>query len=90
MPAITRWSRSSVCSGRAAFSSGRRSAGGSGQASGPSDAIDLLVLERVGAQELDPRRLLGAELAQAQLAGAWVEIRTSSREVRSRGPARLS
>ena len=71
MPAMTRWSRSSVCSGRGAFSSGAQVVGRlAARPPGPSVAIDLVVVERVGAQQLHPRRLLRAELAQAQLAPA--------------------
>ena len=68
MPAIVRWSRSSVCSGRGASSS---SFSRSRRRVGPRFRAELgerlVLLELPGAQQLDPGGLLGAELAQAQL-----------------------
>ena len=69
MPAITRWSRSTACSGRAPCgASSSASGGGSGHASGPSLATASSSLDGRRVEQLDPCRLLGPELAQAQLA----------------------
>ena len=93
IPAITRWSRSSACSGRGASSSAF-SGGGSGQASGPRRGQRVLVLQPVGRAAASPRRpawsrTRAAAAPRAGIPGAG-SMRTSSREVRSRGPARLS
>ena len=60
---------------------------GSGHASGPSVGERLVLLELAGAQQLHPRGLLGAELAQAQLA-AVVEADEQPRGAVA-GPRRL-
>ena len=69
MPAITRWSRSSPCSGRGARSSCCSSVadGGVRPRLGTEGRQLLVGLELLAAVELDPRGLLGAELPQAQL-----------------------
>ena len=66
---MTRWSRSRACSGRArASSSARRSAAGPARPPARASRCASSASSVVGAQQLDPGRLLGAELAQAQLA----------------------
>ena len=69
MPAITRWSRSTACSGRAPLRgeqlAQRRRVG---PRLGAERRDRVVLLDLVGAQDLHPRRLLRPELAQAQLA----------------------
>ncbi len=88
MPAITRWSRSSVCSGRGASSRAARSSGGSGHASGPSVAI-------ASSRSTSPSRSTFTHAAclvpnSRSRSSRPSSIRMSRREVRSRSDARLS
>ena len=84
---ITCWSRSSECSGRGSVSSSsKRRRVGPGLR--PEGGERVVVVDRLGAQQLDPRALLGPELASRSSRPSW--SRTSSRDVRSFGPARFS
>jgi hypothetical protein len=59
-----------VCSGRGAFSSAQVG-GRIGPRLRAERCDDVLVADGVGREQLHPRRLLGAELAQAQFAAAF-------------------
>ncbi len=96
MPAIVRWSRSSACSGRGA-SSISASGGGSGHASGPSlasissPASSPARRSLTQAACLEPNsRRRSSSSSPSGSAPSGARTRTSSLEVRSRGPARLS
>ena len=68
-PRSARWSRSSGWSCRGwSTAAASSSSGGAGQASGPSVTTISSALDPARAQQLRPGALLGAELAQAQLA----------------------
>ena len=67
MPVTICWSRRRECSGRGTSSSSR-SGGGSGHASGPEALERLVGVGLLRAQQLHPRPLPRAELAQPQLA----------------------
>ena len=88
MPAIVRWSRRSGVqrSRRVEQLAERRWVGPRFRA---ERGERLILVELLRAQQLHPGGLLGAELAQAQLAPVR-DPQGSSRDVRSRGPARLS
>ena len=81
MPAITCWSRSSECSGRGAASSSREVRRVRPRLR-PERARARRRPRRLRAQQLHPRRLPGAELAQPQLAVARAAA-ASTRDVRS-------
>ncbi len=88
MPAITCWSRSTACSGRGASSSSCSCPGakGSGHASGPSEASASSSNSSSVSQQLHPSRLLGAELAQPQLARALIARSGLDPHEQPRGP----
>ena len=91
--ARSRRSRAGRAAPRAAVARRRsrspRSAGADRPRLGAEARERLLGLERVERQELDPRRLLGAELAQPQLAAVGDAARAGARCGRA-GPARVS
>src|SRR4051794_33188488 len=88
MPVTTRWSRSSVCSGRGVASRSARSAGGSGHASGPSPSSASSAASASGVSSLTQARwrVPNSRTRSSRSSGR----RKSTRDVLSRSDARLS
>src|SRR4051812_27021093 len=88
MPVITPWSRSSACSGRGEASSGRRSSGGSGHASGPRWARESSAARPSGVSSLIHAACFvpNSRSRSSRPSGS----RMSTRDVRSRSEPRLS